>query len=842
MTNYLYGIHDFDPAWATILSGQGKPGWCVTTHALGTDRNDRSGYDYSPLVAYSVTPLARLNNGYNPVGTIPLPQDYPAFAERCANFVSGSKNCIRWIIGNEPNLRIERPNDTPITAQQYAQCFVMCRNMIKQRGLQHQVGVAAIGPWNAQTGPWIQYWQDVLGFVAANGGADFLTFHTYTRTPNPADITSDAKMKADGYTNFYANFLAYRDFMNAIPQSMRHLAVHGTETDEILGWTDGNTGVVKAMYAEIHSWNRTPGNQPIQSLSLFRWPKGAEYGVWGIEGKNGVIQDFKEAVALGYLSPNSGAASQEEENVEVPVIDLGPSIPPGPSAPGLETKIDPRLTARGVVLTPAPVLPGQGRWRVKEMRWYNEEEADRIGPDHHILGEIRKGATRAVDVPLRVTWGGGSDQTTQIKSKLNPADAFNYDFAMTKSLHEFSLRVDDGNPSDNVSGIGMGVDGNSGVHTSTWIDWEWALAIAGSPAQPVPPVDAGSKMYIPLLVHPIADPALRLVSERFGEDADYYKQYAVDGVALKGHNGIDFAVPTSTPVRAVADGVVREAWFEPGGYGNLILLDHPWGQSLYAHLDGRNVEPGDTVIGGEIIARSGATGKVTGPHLHFGMRVFPFARTDGWGGYSDPAPYLANLAGTSGSTPPAPVRTGLIDPMTAAAILAVESNGVGFGPDGRMTIRFEPHIFKPAVDAAVFAEHFQIGDPIWDGAQHRFKDPADGQWKRFHGDQGMEYKALAEANKINPEAALDATSMGMAQVMGFNAERIGFTNAQQMYQLLRGSAQAQMMAFVNFVLTDDTLRQAMADKNFEKVAVLYNGVDVEEYAARMRDAYAELIQ
>lgn len=848
MSTNLYGVHDFDSAWARIVSGAGKSGWAVQTHAVGNDPFDVTGYDYTPMQMAGMTPIARLNNAYEPGGTIPLPNLYPNFAQRCANWVDNSRDCIRWIIGNEPNLSVERPGGIPISAQQYAQCFVVCRNMIKQRGLQHQVIVAAIGPWNVQSGPWLQYMTDVLNFIGANGGCDGIALHTYARADDPADISSDAKMQAQGYTDCYANFRAYRDLMHAIPTGMQHLPVYITETDVLPGWADANTGVVKAMYKEIDDWNRTPGSQPIQCLALYRWTRNEGQYQWAIVDKNGVKADFADAVAFGYTAPLSGMAAQEQVVVEPPIVSDGPTTPIPEIPANFEPVIDPRLHDRGVVLTQVNPNSG-GYWRVRDMRWLDVQEAIHTGPDHHILGEIMKNGSRVVGVPFIVSWSSGHTNPNDVVSKASPGISYNYDFPMTKSLNDFTIKVNDGNPSDEVSRLGMGKDGNSAIHTSTWIDWEWAEVLTepapsqGTPAQPSPPVPSDQKMSVPALVHPLADITQRVVTENFGENPDYYKQYAVDGVPLLGHNGIDFGVPVGTPARAVADGTVRESWNDPSGYGNLLLLDHPWGQSLYAHLDGAYVQPGDAVMGGETIARSGASGKVTGPHLHFGMRVFPYSRQDGWGGYSDPAPYLQHLAGQPGATPAGPIASGIVPPIQAAAIAEVESRGQAFNADGSMVIRFEPHIFQPKVDAPFFDAHFKVGSPAWDGGQHQFYDISDNTWKSFHGNPALEYKALAAAVALNPTAAYEATGMGAGQVMGFNATTIGFKDALQMYSVLRKSAVAQYMAVINFCLANPDLVEAMKQHDYHTVASIYNGpANADAYAQEMAAEEAKLLE
>ena len=91
-----------------------------------------------------------------------------------------------------------------------------------------------------------------------------------------------------------------------------------------------------------------------------------------------------------------------------------------------------------------------------------------------------------------------------------------------------------------------------------------------------------------------------------------------------GHRGIDFIARTGTPVLASADGVVTASTdLDAGGakYGKTILIAHANGaSSFYAHLDRRVVAAGDTVRAGQVIGMSGATGKATGPHLHFEVR------------------------------------------------------------------------------------------------------------------------------------------------------------------------------------------------------------------------------
>lgn len=130
------------------------------------------------------------------------------------------------------------------------------------------------------------------------------------------------------------------------------------------------------------------------------------------------------------------------------------------------------------------------------------------------------------------------------------------------------------------------------------------------------------------------------IAQLFGENPDFYKQFNYDGAALRGHNGIDFLTPNGTVIFAVDNGTVSKAGFEDGGFGNFVLIAHAWGESLYAHLESSSVSPGQVVGRGQVIAISDNTGGSQGPHLHFGIRINPYQRTDGWGGFSDPLPYL----------------------------------------------------------------------------------------------------------------------------------------------------------------------------------------------------------
>ena len=102
----------------------------------------------------------------------------------------------------------------------------------------------------------------------------------------------------------------------------------------------------------------------------------------------------------------------------------------------------------------------------------------------------------------------------------------------------------------------------------------------------------------------------------------------------RNHKGIDLAQPTGTPVYATADGIVSKA--EPfSSYGNYIQIEHGGElQTRYAHLSGYAVAAGEQVSKGQLIGYVGTTGRSTGPHLHYEVRVA--------GEAVDPRPYMVD--------------------------------------------------------------------------------------------------------------------------------------------------------------------------------------------------------
>jgi lipoprotein NlpD len=101
------------------------------------------------------------------------------------------------------------------------------------------------------------------------------------------------------------------------------------------------------------------------------------------------------------------------------------------------------------------------------------------------------------------------------------------------------------------------------------------------------------------------------------------------------HDGLDIAAPEGTPIRAVEHGEVIYS-DQLRGYGNIVIIRHSGGiVSVYAHNQVNLVRDKQQVARGEVIARVGSTGRVTGPHLHFEIRKNNLAQ--------DPTRYLPRL-------------------------------------------------------------------------------------------------------------------------------------------------------------------------------------------------------
>jgi len=129
------------------------------------------------------------------------------------------------------------------------------------------------------------------------------------------------------------------------------------------------------------------------------------------------------------------------------------------------------------------------------------------------------------------------------------------------------------------------------------------------------PNSAGGANWLNMADAPSLWPVVGPITSSFGEREDPFNG---EGAF---HAGIDISSTFGQPVRAAADGVVVTAGLA-SGYGREILIDHGNGiQTLYGHLSGFAITPGEQVKEGQIIGYVGTSGRSTGPHLHYEVRI-----------------------------------------------------------------------------------------------------------------------------------------------------------------------------------------------------------------------------
>jgi hypothetical protein len=324
---WIFGIHaagGTTPAdFRFLFQGKNKTGWVLFTEAIGDNPNHGGGVDFRSWSNDGYGVIVRLNNGYEPAGTIPVSNKYSDFARACARYVQNSRGCHIWIIGNEQNNPREHPGgehnpQEHIRPEMYAQAFNLARQRIKAVDPNAIVVPGAVDPYYGLSWKSGEVWRPLDYFkamLAYIDDLDGICLHTYTHWLDVNLITAkttftDSPLDPGTPNEHYYDFQAYRSFAEAIPGKWHNRPIYLTESNHWMkldraphdnehvknGWLDRDVGWVRAAYAEIHNWNNTPYAQQIQCYLLYRWT-GDD---WAIEGLSQVQNDFKKALDRDY--------------------------------------------------------------------------------------------------------------------------------------------------------------------------------------------------------------------------------------------------------------------------------------------------------------------------------------------------------------------------------------------------------------------------------------------------------------------------------------------------------------------------------------------------------------
>ena len=157
------------------------------------------------------------------------------------------------------------------------------------------------------------------------------------------------------------------------------------------------------------------------------------------------------------------------------------------------------------------------------------------------------------------------------------------------------------------------------------------------------------------------------------------------------------------------------------------------------------------------------------------------------------------------------------DPASLKAVLEVESAGHGFSSvTGKIIIQFEPAWFKrKALD---WQKHNT--NTIWQN--------------NGISNQAQEWLAFNDAWKVSPDAAMQSTSIGLPQIMGFHYRLLGFKQVGEMWDFAKVSEANQVAMMIKFIKANPKLDTALKNDDWGTFAYIYNGAGYKELAARTK--------
>jgi N-acetylmuramidase len=155
------------------------------------------------------------------------------------------------------------------------------------------------------------------------------------------------------------------------------------------------------------------------------------------------------------------------------------------------------------------------------------------------------------------------------------------------------------------------------------------------------------------------------------------------------------------------------------------------------------------------------------------------------------------------------------------AFIATESGGKGFDPKtGKILIQFEPAVFSRLSKISRSASNGYM----WDENRVEL--------------QPKEWEAFNDAFKTNPTLAMESTSIGLPQIMGFHWKRLGYASVGAMWDDFKEGELNQIKALIKFLETDEELLKALVDKDWDGVAKRYNGKGYKALAKKLsREPY-----
>ena len=337
---HIYGIHDDIPMptdWINTCPGQ--TAWITATEAIGTNPSDTGGKVFSAPAGSKI--LARLNNGYFPNGTIPVPAQFANFATRCANFAAASTGCDTWVIGNETNLAIEWPNDGAsnlvyISPADYANCYKQCHAAIKAVRPAHKVLVQAVGPWGGPYGPgnlggyahvgqpdnWPDYMHKMLTAITTGAGAvtpDGIATHINSRGYAASALQAGPYVTAGSLTLDFS-WGVHRDWVQfGIPRNLWSLPLFGTECNGLFWWKGGGpesagdppyqAGWLQGLYASLNTWNQAAAQfaMPLyRCANMYRWGNWDGWTIDAAPSRAAILSDLASAAAGNHQWPAFG--------------------------------------------------------------------------------------------------------------------------------------------------------------------------------------------------------------------------------------------------------------------------------------------------------------------------------------------------------------------------------------------------------------------------------------------------------------------------------------------------------------------------------------------------------